>query len=81
MAAFLQSALIVVALFAVIPATPVAAVAPNFGLQLNGTSQYVTFGQASALGVTNFTLELWFKRTGAGAGTSTGTGGLLSAIP
>ena len=28
-----------------------------------------------------FTLELWFKRTGAGVGTSTGTGGLASAIP
>ena len=29
----------------------------------------------------NFTLELWFRRTGAGAGTGTGTGGITSAIP
>ena len=28
-----------------------------------------------------FTLELWFKRTGAGVGQSTGTGGIASAIP
>ena len=28
-----------------------------------------------------FTLELWFKRTGAGVGTGTGSGGIASAIP
>ncbi len=49
-------------------------------LQFNGTSQYVTFGSAPSLGVTTFTIETWFKRTGAGAGTSTGSGG-VTAIP
>ena len=34
-----------------------------------------------ALNASNFTLELWFRRTGVGAGTSTGTGGIASAIP
>ena len=29
----------------------------------------------------NFTLELWFRRTGAGVGTSTGSGGIANAIP
>ena len=28
-----------------------------------------------------FTVELWFRRTGAGVGTSTGTGGIANAIP
>ena len=50
-------------------------------LQLNGSSQYVTFGAAPALNASNFTLELWFQRTGAGVGTTTGTGGIASAIP
>ncbi len=53
----------------------------NYGLQLNGTSQYVTFGAAPTLGVTTFTLETWFKRTGAGTGVTTGTNGITSAIP
>ena len=52
-------------------ATPNAAA--GSGLQLNGTSQYVTLGAAPALNTSNFTLELWFRRTGAGVGTSTGT--------
>ena len=38
-------------------------------------------GAASDLRSATFTLELWFKRTGAGVGTSTGTGGIASAIP
>ena len=53
----------------------------NQAVQLNGTSQYLTFGAAPALNASNFTLELWFRRTGVGAGTSTGTGGIASAIP
>ncbi len=59
-------------------ATPTA---PSSGLQLNGTNQYVTFGAAPGLDSSTFTLELWFKRTGAGVGTSTGSGGVPSAIP
>ena len=35
-------------------------------LQLNGTSQYVRFGTATGLDAAAFTLETWFKRTGAG---------------
>jgi hypothetical protein len=50
------------------------------GLQLNGSNQYVTFGVASDLGASRFTLELWFRRDGAGATTSTGTGG-VTAVP
>ena len=40
-----------------------------------------TFGAAPSLGVTTFTLETWFKRTAAGVGVTTGTGGIPSAIP
>ncbi len=53
----------------------------NYGLSLNGSSQYATLGAASDLRSATFTVELWFKRTGAGVGTSTGTGGIASAIP
>ena len=50
-------------------------------LQLDGTNDYVTFGSAPSLGVATFTLETWFKRTGAGVGTNTGSGGVANAIP
>ncbi|HSB01494.1 MAG TPA: LamG-like jellyroll fold domain-containing protein, partial [Anaerolineales bacterium] len=55
-------------------------------LTLNSTTanQYVTFGAAPELGTTNFTIETWFYRTGAGSGTDTsgvGGGGLQGAIP
>ena len=53
----------------------------NTALQLNGSSQYATLGTASDLRSATFTVELWVKRTGAGVGTSTGTGGVASAIP
>ena len=56
-------------------------VAGNTGLQLDGTNDYVTFGPAPSLGATSFTLETWFKRTGAGLGVATGTNGIVSAIP
>ena len=32
----------------------------SYSLQFDGTNDYVTFGVASGLGVTNFTLETWF---------------------
>ena len=44
---------------------------PN-AVDFNGTSHYITFGAATGtngLNATNFTLELWFKWTGAGATT------------
>ncbi|MDP2207555.1 MAG: LamG-like jellyroll fold domain-containing protein [Bacteroidota bacterium] len=62
-------------------------IATNFvlaqtGLQFDGTNDYVTFGSAtSTLGAQRFTLECWFKWTGGGATTSTGTGGLSTVIP
>ncbi|MEK6227674.1 MAG: LamG-like jellyroll fold domain-containing protein, partial [Chloroflexota bacterium] len=54
--------------------------ATGFGLQFNGTNQYVTFGKALGLGAATFTLEVWFRREGPGATTSTGTGG-VDAVP
>ena len=46
-------------------------------LQFNSlSSQYVTFGSASGLGVTTFTLEAWVKRDAGGTSMGTGTGGL-----
>ena len=59
----------------------VTASATNDGVQLNGSSQYITFGPAPGLNASTYTLEIWFKRTGAGVGTSTGTNGIASAIP
>jgi len=50
------------------------------GVQFDGTNDYVTFGSTTSLSVSTFTVECWFKRTGAGATTSTGTGG-VTAIP
>src|SRR2546428_2356758 len=40
-----------------------------------------TFGAAPGLGVSAFTLETWFMRTGTGTSTTTGTGGIADAIP
>ena len=59
----------------------VTAASSNTALQLNGSSQYATLGTASDLRSATFTVEAWVKRTGAGVGTSTGTGGLANAIP
>ncbi len=59
-----------------------AGVSPGgeFALDFDGTNDYVTFGQASDLGVSTFTLECWFRRDGAGVTASTGSGGIL-AVP
>ena len=54
--------------------------APEFALQFDGVDDRVTFGAAPQLGASNFTLELWFMRTGTGTVASTGTGG-VSAVP
>ncbi len=54
--------------------------ASEYALQFDGVDDRVTFGAASGLGATNFTLELWFKRQGTGIATSTGTGGIV-AVP
>jgi hypothetical protein len=56
---------------------------PNAGaaVEFNGANQYVTFGVANGLGTSTFTLETWFKRSGNGAGTNTGSGGISDVIP
>src|SRR4051812_37061610 len=51
------------------------------GLAFDGVNDYVTFGSASSLGVSNFTVECWFNRQGTGATTGTGTSGLTAAVP
>ncbi len=53
----------------------------NSALDFDGTNDHVTFGIASALGLSTFTIETWFRRDGAGVATSTGTGGITNAIP
>ena len=50
------------------------------GLQFDGIDDYVTFGTASGLGSATFTLETLFKRTGTGATTTSGSGG-VTAVP
>ncbi len=57
-----------------------ALVQAGSALSFDGVKDYVTFGSTSALGATNFTIEVWFKRQGAGVSTSTGFGG-IDAIP
>ncbi len=52
--------------------------ASPWSLSFSGSSNYVTFGKT--LGTAEFTLETWFKRTGAGTTASTGTGG-VNAVP
>ena len=61
------------ALVHVVPASAQSA------LQFNGSTQYVRATQS--LAASQFTVELWFRRDGAGVGTSTGTSGLTSAVP
>ena len=38
-------------------------------------NDYVTFGNPAALGLSTFTLEVWFKREGAGTGVTTAAAG------
>ena len=45
------------------------------------TSTYVTFGDPAKLDLATFTIETWFKRTGAGTPNTTGTNGILNALP
>lgn len=52
----------------------------NSSLQFGGTNSYVTFGNNASLGLSQYTLECWFRREGTGTTTSTGTGG-VTAIP
>jgi hypothetical protein len=45
-------------------------------LDLGATGAYVTFGVAPGLATPTFTIETWFKKTGAGIANTTGTGGI-----
>ena len=65
--AVLVSASLLASLLTGIPARPVLADPAGTALQFSSaSSQYVTFGTASTLGASNFTLETWFKWTGSG---------------
>ena len=64
-----------------LPIGPSASALTTGALTLNGTNQYVTMGASPGLRSSAFTLELWFRRTGAGVGQGTGTNGIASAIP
>ena len=50
------------------------------GLSFDGSNDFVTFGQAPGLGLSNFTLESWFYWTGQGVALSSGSGG-VTGIP
>jgi len=52
----------------------------NGGLYFGTNNAYVTFGNNTNLGLKFFTLETWFRRTGAGTTTTTGSGG-ITAVP
>ena len=52
-----------------------------YSLDLGSGSGYVTFGDPDKLDLAQFTIETWFKRTGAGTPNTTGEGGIPSAIP
>lgn len=48
----------------------------------NGSTSYITLGfPPKEIGLKQYTLTCWFIRTGAGVGTSTGTGGIALLIP
>lgn len=70
---------VLVTVLAALPSIAFAQTARS--LQFNGTSQYVTFGKAYALQAQSFTVECWFKRSGNGTVTSTGTGGWSNIVP
>lgn len=50
-------------------------------LLFNGSSAYVDFGNPAKLHLPVFTLETWFRWDGAGATTTTGTGGIDPVVP
>ena len=60
--------------------TDVCDLSNTHAISLDGVDDYVTMGAAPELNAAQFTLELWFKRTGVGIATGTGGGG-LTAVP
>lgn len=53
-------------------------VTSNCSINFGGTNSYVSFGNPSALGLAQFTLEAWIYKTGNGATVSTGAGGVTA---
>jgi hypothetical protein len=64
-----------------VSATPELPVPGAYGLDLGSGSAYVAFGNPAKLGLADFTIETWFKRTGAGTPDTTGSGGITSLVP
>ena len=56
-------------------------VSAGAALSFDGTNDYVTFGDVNSLDLSQFTLEGWFRRDGAGTPTTTGSLGIPAAIP
>lgn len=54
--------------------------AASGALQFDGVNDYVTFGAAPGLSLSNVTLEAWVRRAGAGITASSGSGGVV-AVP
>lgn len=52
----------------------------TWALDFDGVDDRVSFGPAPGLGLSTFTLEVWFKRQGTGVSTTTGSGG-ATAVP
>ena len=50
-------------------------------LDLGSAGAYVTFGDPAKLDLAQFTIETWFKRTGTGVASTTGTGGITNFVP
>ena len=50
-------------------------------IDFGGTNAYVAFENPAKLHLATFTIEAWFRRDGPGLTTTTGTGGVTTAIP
>ena len=64
-----------------VTATPAGAPQQPTGLDLGSSGAYVTFGDPAKLDLSTFTIETWFKRTGAGVANETGTSGIAPVHP
>jgi len=80
---FVQNVLVLAALACLVSWSGVspAFAQEQHALHFDGVDDHVAFGNASNLGLSTFTIEVRFKRTGAGLSTSTGVDGLDDAIP
>src|SRR5439155_22215710 len=72
---------IILGVFSLSPGQRVTATNAGTALDFDGANDYVTFGAAPGLGATNFTIETWFKQEGTSPTTSTGGGGITTAVP